>query len=103
MRSRDRDRRVSLPGRPRGRQTASNRTREENHMQAMTAELEQLIGKVIGDLGGAANAALVIVGDRLGLYKALAEIGPASSHELARKTGTHERYIREWLAAQAAS
>jgi 2-polyprenyl-3-methyl-5-hydroxy-6-metoxy-1,4-benzoquinol methylase len=72
-------------------------------MQAMTAELEQLIGKVIGDLGGAANAVLVIIGDRLGLYRALAEIGPATSHELARKTGTHERYIREWLAAQAAS
>ncbi|WP_165234549.1 class I SAM-dependent methyltransferase [Aquisphaera insulae] len=72
-------------------------------MQTMTTELEQLIGKVIGDLGGTANAALVIVGDRLGLYRALAEVGPASSHDLARKTGTHERYIREWLAAQAAS
>src|SRR5436305_3349447 len=69
----------------------------------MPAELEQLIGKVIGDLGGTANAALVIVGDRLGLYRTLAEIGPATSHELAEKTGTHERYIREWLAAQAAS
>jgi 2-polyprenyl-3-methyl-5-hydroxy-6-metoxy-1,4-benzoquinol methylase len=72
-------------------------------MQTMTAELEQLIGKVIGDLGGTANAALVIVGDRLGLYRTLAEVGPATSHELARQTGTHERYLREWLAAQAAS
>jgi SAM-dependent methyltransferase len=72
-------------------------------MQAMTPELEQLIGKVVGDLGATANAALVIVGDRLGLYRALAEIGPATSEELARKTGTYERYIREWLAAQAAS
>ncbi len=72
-------------------------------MQTMNAELEQLIGKVIGDLGGTANAALVIVGDRLGLYRTLARIGPATSHELARHTGTHERYIREWLAAQAAS
>ena len=72
-------------------------------MQTMTTELEQLIGKVIGDLGGTANAALVIVGDRLGLYRTLAEVGPATSHELARQTGTHERYIREWLAAQAAS
>jgi SAM-dependent methyltransferase len=72
-------------------------------MQTMTAELEQLIGKVIADLGGTANAALVIVGDRLGLYRTLAEVGPATSHELARQTGTHERYLREWLAAQAAS
>src|SRR5262249_24627830 len=72
-------------------------------MQTMTTELEQLIGKVIGDLGGTANAALVIVGDRLGLYRTLAEAGPATSHELALRTGTHERYVREWLAAQAAS
>jgi SAM-dependent methyltransferase len=72
-------------------------------VQTMTKELEELIGKVIGDLGGTANAALVIVGDRLGLYRTLAEIGPATSHELAQQTGTHERYVREWLAAQAAS
>jgi hypothetical protein len=72
-------------------------------MQTMTAELEHLIGKVIGDLGGTANAALVIVGDRLGLYRTLAKVGPATSHELSEQTGTHERYIREWLAAQAAS
>ena len=69
----------------------------------MTAELEQLIGKVVGDLGATANAALVLVGDRLGLYRTLAEVGPVTSRELARRTGTHERYIREWLSAQAAS
>jgi SAM-dependent methyltransferase len=72
-------------------------------MRTTTTELEPLLGKVIGDLGGAASAALVIVGDRLGLYRALAEIGPATAHELAERTGTHERYIREWLAAQTAS
>src|SRR6476469_4882618 len=76
---------------------------KEKFMQTMTTELEQLIGKVIGDLGATANAALVIVGDRLGLYRTLAQAGPATSHELAQKTGTHERYIREWLSAQAAS
>jgi SAM-dependent methyltransferase len=69
----------------------------------MTAELEQLIGKVIGDLGATANAALVLVGDRLGLYRTLAEVGPVTPRELARHTGTHERYVREWLSAQAAS
>ena len=72
-------------------------------MQSMTTKLEQLIGRVIGDLGGTANAALVIVGDRLGLYRTLADVGPSTSLELAQRTGTHERYIREWLAAQAAS
>src|SRR4051812_36185763 len=72
-------------------------------MQTMTKELARLLDKVIGDLGGTANAALVIIGDRLGLYRTLARIGPVNSHELARQTGTHERYVREWLAAQAAS
>lgn len=69
----------------------------------MTPELEQLVGRVIGDLGATATAALVMVGDRLGLYKALAEIGPATPGQLATETGTHERYIREWLANQTAS
>lgn len=45
----------------------------------------------------------MIVGDPLGLHKALAEIGPATPGELAEATGTHERYVREWLSAQAAS
>lgn len=72
-------------------------------MQGMSPELEQLIGRVVGDLGAAANAALVIVGDRLGLYKALSEGGPATSEQLAERTGTDERNVREWLAAQAAS
>ncbi len=72
-------------------------------MQTASTTLEQTLGKVINDLGGTANAALVIVGERLGLYRTLAEIGPATPDELARHTGTHERYIREWLAAQAAS
>jgi ubiquinone/menaquinone biosynthesis C-methylase UbiE len=75
----------------------------ELNMQTMTLELEQLIGKVIGDVGGTANATLVVVGDRLGLYKALAEMGPVNPDELAVATGTHERYVREWLATQAAS
>src|SRR5687768_17081522 len=72
-------------------------------MDVINEALETLIHRVIGDLGGAANAALVIVGDRLGLYRALAEIGPATPGELARRTGTNERCVREWLAAQSAS
>ena len=72
-------------------------------MQDMSPALEQMVNKIIGDLGAAAGTALVIVGDRLGLYAALAEHGPATPSELAEKTGTHERYLREWLSAQAAA
>lgn len=68
-----------------------------------TTRLEALLGTVVSELGAAANAALVIAGDRLGLYRALAAGGAMTSAELAARTGTHERYIREWLAAQAAS
>lgn len=54
------------------------------------------------DFGATFNAALIRIGDKLGLYKALAAGGPQTSGELAKKTGTAERYIREWLSAQAA-
>jgi SAM-dependent methyltransferase len=66
------------------------------------SKLEPLLGKVVNELGAASNAALVILGDKLGLFRALAEKA-ATSAELAKKTGTHERYVREWLSAQAAS
>src|SRR6187401_2012382 len=66
--------------------------------------LNQLIGKMLGDLGAAAASALVLLGDRLGIYKALAASGGAvTSQQLAQSTGLAERYLREWLAAQAAS
>ena len=58
--------------------------------------LDAFLGKAIGDLGAAMSATLMLLGDRLGLYKALAR-EPASSSELAHRTGTHERYVREWL------
>lgn len=65
-------------------------------------KLEPLLGTVVNELGAASNAALVIVGDKLGLFRTLAG-GPMTSAELAERTGTHERYVREWLSAQAAS
>ena len=65
--------------------------------------LNQFMGKMVGDIGAAANAALIRTGDRLGLYKALASKGPMTPAELAQATGTTERYVREWLSAQAAS
>ena len=63
--------------------------------------LNAFLGKAVGDLGAAVSAVLVSIGDELGLYKALAS-GPLTASELAAKTDTHERYIREWLANQAA-
>ena len=65
-------------------------------------KLHALLGRAIGDFGGTFHAALVVTGDRLGLYKALAAAGPLTPAELAASTGTAERYVREWLNAQAA-
>jgi SAM-dependent methyltransferase len=66
------------------------------------AKLQEFLGRMVGEMGAAMSAALVVLGDRLGLYKALAQ-GPADSAELAQRTGMAERYLREWLAAQAAA
>ena len=67
------------------------------------AKLEAFVNKALGDLGAALTAALVGIGDKLGLYNAMAGAGPLTSSELAQRTGTHERSVREWLAAQAAA
>jgi SAM-dependent methyltransferase len=66
-------------------------------------KLNELAGKLVGDLGAAMAGASVLLGDRLGLYKAMASGEPITSAELAKKTKLHERYVREWLSAQAAS
>lgn len=65
------------------------------------AKLHAFLGKAVGDLGAAMSAVLISLGDELGLYRELAK-GPLTSVELADRTGTNERYIREWLASQAA-
>lgn len=65
------------------------------------ASLNDFIGKAVGDLGAAMSAALMLVGDRLGLYRELAN-GAVTSAELAQRTGTDERYVREWLGNQGA-
>lgn len=65
--------------------------------------LQPLLNMVVNEMGAAANAALVIVGEELGLYRALLDTGPATANEVAAVTGTFERYVREWLCAQAAS
>jgi hypothetical protein len=66
-------------------------------------KLNELVGKLVGDLGASLAGASILLGDRLGLYKAMADGTAVSSSELAKKTGLHERYVREWLSAQAAS
>jgi 2-polyprenyl-3-methyl-5-hydroxy-6-metoxy-1,4-benzoquinol methylase len=66
------------------------------------AKLQEFLGKVVGDVGAAMSAALVIIGDKLGLYRAMAAFGPITPTELAKRTETAERYVREWLNAQAA-
>ncbi|MGC1406178.1 MAG: class I SAM-dependent methyltransferase [Candidatus Dormiibacterota bacterium] len=65
-------------------------------------KLMAFMGQVVGELGAAVNAGLIVIGDRLGLYRALAQAGPLSTAELAAATATSERYVREWLNAQAA-
>src|SRR3984893_13154191 len=65
-------------------------------------KLHEFLGKAIVDFGATFNAALIRIGDNLGLYKALAKNGPQLPAELAKTTGTAERYIREWLSGQAA-
>ena len=69
-------------------------------MQVDEQRLNAFLGKAVGDLGAAVSAVLVSIGDELGYYQAL-KAGPLTAAELARKTGTHERYVREWLANQA--
>jgi SAM-dependent methyltransferase len=65
-------------------------------------KLEQFVFRAVDEVGATLNAALVVMGDKLGLYRALAGAGGLTPSELAERTGTAERYVREWLAAQAA-
>ena len=64
--------------------------------------MNELVGRFLNDFGGTLHSAMAVIGDKLGLYKAMAEAGPITSEELANRTGTTERYVREWLASQAA-
>src|SRR5262245_10277992 len=66
------------------------------------AKAHAFLGKIVGDWGATLGSALVVIGDKLGLYDALAKAGPLTAAELATRTGTQERYCREWLLAQAA-
>ena len=72
-------------------------------MEINEDRLNELLGKVVVEMGAAANGPLIIIGDKLGLYETLGKSESLSAAELAAKTQTTERYVKEWLAAQAAS
>lgn len=67
-----------------------------------TDKLMAFVGQAVGEVGATLNAGLVVMGDKLGYYRALAGAGPTTPAELAERTGTSEHYTREWLNAQAA-
>ena len=66
------------------------------------AALDRFMGQFVSDIGATMSAALVVIGDRLGLYRALADGEELTADELAERTGTDPRYVREWLCNQAA-
>jgi len=65
-------------------------------------KLNQLLHQAVGDMGAAMHSTLIVIGDRLGLYRAMGDCLPVTAAELAHRTGTDERYVREWLNANAA-
>jgi SAM-dependent methyltransferase len=65
-------------------------------------KLNEFMGRFVGDLGATLSAALVVIGDRLGLYRAMADGAALDAEGLAQRTGTDPRYVREWLSNQAA-
>jgi hypothetical protein len=73
----------------------------EDAMAVNSKKLEQCVGQFVTDLGATVHAGMVVIGDRLGLYQALAA-GPLTAPELAAITRTDEPYVCEWLASQAA-
>ena len=70
--------------------------------QVDQAKLEAFMGQAVTDMGAVISAPLMLIGERLGLYRAMAHSGPLTSSELAERSGAAERYVREWLANQAA-
>src|SRR6266850_5189136 len=81
----------------------SQRVEEAAMREPNLEKLNALVGKLVGDLGISLGGASILLGDRLGLYKAMADGAVVTPSELAKKTGLHERYVREWLSGQAAS
>lgn len=70
---------------------------------AQDQDIDAFLGRFVTDLGAVAHGASIVLGDRLGLYRALAELGPSTPEDVAARAGCDPRYVREWLCAQAAS
>src|SRR4051812_35149962 len=92
-----------------GRRTTTRTSRPEGATMTTIATprldevaLEQFVHQAVGDLAAAISGLMLHLGDRLGLYRAMAGAGPLTSTALAEQTGTYERYVREWLGHQAA-
>lgn len=66
-------------------------------------KLNAFLARAVGDMGAAMHVGVVLVGDKLGLYRAMRDGAPVTAEELSRRTGVRERYVREWLNANAAS
>jgi SAM-dependent methyltransferase len=75
----------------------------EGAMSIDEAQLQQFVEQFVADFGAALHASTVVVGDKLGLYKTLADLGPTNAETLASATGCDPRLVREWLAAQYVS
>ena len=86
-----------------GRPAATGRVRRARGDTMNEAKLHEFMGKLVVDMGGAAMMANVILGEELGLYRAMADGKPVTPEELAERTGCNARLVREWLSAQAAS
>lgn len=71
-------------------------------MKVDQEKLDALVGRLMGEISAGYGGVMVAIGDKLGLYKSMADAGPASSREIARRSGCVERYVREWLNAQVA-
>lgn len=84
------------------RDTEPRKQRPDGRENLDRNRLENLQGQVVEELGAAYYAPLVVIGDRLGLYEALADAGPLTPAELAQRTDTEEAYVDQWLAAGAA-
>ena len=84
------------------RHQRGHRKRGRKEIQVDETQMMEFVGRAVADVGALLGGAMVVLGDKLGLYRAMAGTGSFTSAELAARTGTAERYVREWLSAQAA-
>src|SRR5204862_7721407 len=86
-----------------GRQPYVHRSRDRKEIGTMNeTKMMEFVDRAVGDVGAVLGGAMVVIGDKLGLYRSMAGAGSLTAAELAEITGTTERYVREWLSAQAA-